>query len=96
MLGIAESLTELEPGVIVEDFTDNFDFYDREHLTSAHTGDEFRGETLYYTAAGKWILEHWSRWQDEREWYEYITDEQAWEWLVENGENEAVVSRLFG
>ncbi len=91
-----EALEELKNGEVAEVWGDNFDFYGGSNMVSPHTRDEFRGETLYLTKGGRWLVEHWTRWQDERGWYEYITDEQAWEWLVENGESEAVVSRLFG
>jgi len=89
------ALEELRNGEAAEVFGDNFDFYGGPNVVSAHTYDQNRGQTLHLTNGGRWLVEHWSRWQDEREWYEYVTDEQAWEWLVENGENEATIARLF-
>lgn len=47
------ALEELRNGEVAEVWGDNFDFYDRTHLTSAHTRDEFRGETLYLTKGGR-------------------------------------------
>lgn len=53
-------------------------------------------QCLYRTAGGRWVCHH----DGHREfngpvYYEFITDEQAREWLIENGDDEAV-TQYFG
>lgn len=59
------------------------------------SGGVGRGQTLCHTAGGKWVLAHWTRWQNESDRYEYVTDDQAREWLIANDEDEAV-ALFFG
>jgi hypothetical protein len=54
------------------------------------SGGAGRGEAVMLTAGGKWVLERWTRWQGERDTYEYISDETARDWLLRNGEDAAV------
>lgn len=59
------------------------------------SGGVGRGQTLCRTAGGKWVLAHWTRWQGEGDRYEYVTGDQAREWLIRNEEDEAV-AEFFG
>ncbi len=56
----------------------------------------FGGETLYRTRGDKWVRNrdatHFHNGLDE---YEFLTDEQAREWLIKTGQDE-VVERFFG
>ena len=65
---------------------------DYNHNGSGGTG---RGQAVIRTAQGRWILQHWTLWQDEDSRHEYITDEAAREWLLRNDED-AAVAKYFG
>lgn len=60
---------------------------DYNHNGSGGTG---RGQAVMLTAGGRWVLEHWTIWQGGTDRYEYITDDEARDWLLRNGEDEAV------
>jgi hypothetical protein len=59
------------------------------------SGGAGRGEAVMLTAGGKWVLEHWTNRQGQRNAYEWITAEDAQAWLIRNGETEAV-EEYFG
>lgn len=67
---------------------------DRDHDNHG-AGGVGRGESVVRTAAGRWVLEHWTIWQGETDRYEYIDSEQAREWLLRHSEDEAV-TEYFG
>lgn len=54
-----------------------------------------RGEAVVRTAQGRWVLQHWTAWQGESADHEYITADEAREWLIRNDEDDAV-ERWFG
>ena len=54
-----------------------------------------RGQAVYRTAQGRWVLENWSIWQGEANRCEFIEPEQAREWLLRNDED-AAVAKYFG
>jgi hypothetical protein len=58
------------------------------------SGGTGRGQALYRTSGGKWVLCNWSLWQGESDRFEYITPERAREWLLRNHEDEAVARYL--
>lgn len=58
-------------------------------------GGTGRGQAVIRTSQGRWVLQHWTRWQGESGRHEYITDEQARDWLLRNNEDEAV-AKYFG
>src|SRR4030065_2146195 len=56
------------------------------HISTA-TGSQWEHESLYRTASGKWILNHWSQMQGSvKTWYE-ISNDGAARWLVKNHED---------
>jgi hypothetical protein len=59
------------------------------------SGGTGRGQAVYRTAGGRWVLCNWSRWQDEKDRNEYITAEDAREWLLANKDDDAV-EKFFG
>jgi hypothetical protein len=59
------------------------------------SGGTGRGQAVYRTAQGRWVLCNWSNWQDEANRYEFIEPEQAREWLLRNGDD-AAVAEHFG
>ena len=69
--------------------------WDGSNWISIATGSQWNHQDLYRTAGGRWVLHHWSQWQGSRDWYEFISDERAREWLILNGHDEAV-QRFFG
>jgi hypothetical protein len=67
---------------------------DRDHNGNG-SGGTGRGEAVYRTAQGRWVLERWTRWQGEANRCVFITPEGACEWLLRNYEDQAV-TRYFG
>lgn len=59
------------------------------------SGGTGRGQAVYRTSGGRWVLSNWSRWQGERDSFEFITPERAREWLLQN-ECDDAVEKHFG
>lgn len=59
------------------------------------SGGTGRGQAVYRTAQGRWVLQNWSNWQNEANRCEFIEPDQAREWLLRNDED-AVVAKHFG
>lgn len=68
--------------------------WDGNNMADVHVGAN-RGQVLYCTKAGRWVLHNWSAWQNEHDDYQFVTDERAQEWLLRNEDDEAV-EELFG
>lgn len=65
------------------------------HISKA-TGSQWDHQILYRTAKGRWVLHCWS--SDTRSStpsYEFVTDDDAREWLIAQREDEAV-AKYFG
>lgn len=58
------------------------------------SGGAGRGQAVMLTAGGRWVLENWTRWQDENSRYEYITADEARDWLLRNNEDAAVAAHF--
>lgn len=54
-----------------------------------------RGEALFRTAQGRWVKQIWSNWQGETNKHTFIEPDEAREWLLRNGMDDAV-ARYFG
>jgi hypothetical protein len=54
------------------------------------SGGTGRGQAVYRTAQGRWVLERWTRWQGEEDHLEYIDAETARSWLLKNDFDEAI------
>lgn len=54
-----------------------------------------RGQAIWRTKSGRWVLQHWTNWDYQRGRFEYIDADQAREWLLRNGDDEAV-AEFFG
>jgi hypothetical protein len=67
---------------------------DREPGTSSGSGGTGRGTALLLTAGGRWVLEHWTCWQDETSRYEYYSGRQAQDWLLANREDGALAEHF--
>lgn len=64
--------------------------WDGSNHISVATGSQSEHECLYRTAGGRWVLHGWSQWQGTLPSYRFVADEQAREWLLRNGRDEAV------
>jgi hypothetical protein len=64
--------------------------FDGANLADVNTRDQNRGQGLYRTAKGRWVLRAWSNWQGETDAYSYTSPEDAREWLIFNEYDEAV------
>ena len=69
--------------------------WDGSNHISIATGSQTEHEQLYRTAGGRWVLNRWSQWQGTQETYRFISDQEAREWLLANGEDKAA-ERYFG
>jgi len=59
------------------------------------SGGVGRGQAVYRTAGGKWVLENWTAWQNEAHTHYFITPAAAQTWLLRNHED-AAVAQYFG
>lgn len=58
------------------------------------SGGTGRGQAVWRTSGGKWVLQHWTRWQNEPGRHEYISEDEAREWLLANDCDDAVKDYL--
>jgi hypothetical protein len=77
-----------------------FDIAKAEHWTDRDcngngSGGTGRGQAVYRTSGGKWVLCNWSAWQGEDNRYEYIEAEDARDWLLRN-DFDSAVTKYFG
>lgn len=62
---------------------DDGDRWDGHNNVGAASGSQWTSETLYRTAGGRWVLNRdASRCDGGPDTYEYVTDEQARDWLM--------------
>jgi hypothetical protein len=59
-------------------------WHDGNNFISHATGSQWSHETLYRTASGSWVLNHWSQYQGSGETWTEIGDDEAARWLVQN------------
>lgn len=69
--------------------------WDGNNWVSLHVGDKFSHQKLYRTRGGRWVLCNWSQWQGSETTYEYITDDQARDWLL-IADNDDAIKKHFG
>lgn len=62
------------------------------------TGSYTEWERLYRTPGGRWVLNHWSRWDGVAETHRFLADNEARDWLLraETDETEQAIERYFG
>lgn len=66
--------------------------WDGNNHRSVHTGSQWDHELLYRTAKGRWVLNRWSNRQGSTETYEFLTDEDARQWLIKNNSDDEVAT----
>ena len=59
------------------------------------SGGTGRGQAIWRTAQGRWVMQNWSAWQGEEGRFEFTTPEAAREWLLSN-DNDDAVAEHFG
>jgi len=69
--------------------------FDGANLADVNTYDQNRGQGLYRTAQGRWVLRQWSNWEGTTDVYTYVTDGRACAWLVFN-DYDADAEKYFG
>jgi predicted ATPase len=69
--------------------------FDGANLADVNTRQQHRGQGLYRTKGGRWVLSTWSSWQGETSTYNYTSPEDAREWLIFNSYDDAV-RKYFG
>ena len=75
-------------------FSEDQDWNGSNHI-SVNTGSEWDHQTVYRTAQGRWALRGWSNRQGVQDTWGFISDADAREWLLRNGED-AAVAKYFG
>lgn len=68
--------------------------WDGNNMADVHVGAN-RGQILYRTASGRYVLETWSAWQNEETTYRFISADEARDWLILDGEDD-LVEQWFG
>jgi hypothetical protein len=68
--------------------------WDGSNMADVHAGAN-RWQTLYRTKRGQYVLRRESAWQTEQTTYEFVSDEDARDWLLRN-ESDEEVERWFG
>lgn len=64
--------------------------FDGNNMADINTHDRHRGEGLYCTAGGRWVLRRWSNWASEPETFTYVeSTAAAADWLLFNGYEDA-------
>lgn len=69
--------------------------FDGNNHVSVHNLGRWGHQRLIRTARGRWVLDHWSQFVGEERLVSYITDDQARDWLLVNG-NDDIVTRYYG
>jgi hypothetical protein len=69
--------------------------WDGNNMVPLVTGSYAEHEALYRTAAGRWVLHHWSQWQGSHPTYRFLTDDEARNWLLRD-EDYGLVEKWFG
>lgn len=64
--------------------------WDGHNLVDVNTSDQNRGQGIYRTAQGRWVLHSWSSWDGEEPTYRYVEDADARDWLLFNDAEDAV------
>lgn len=77
-----------------EQFDEATEWNGNNHISKA-TNSQYDHQILYRTKGGRWVLHGWSQWQGRGETYQFITDDAARTWLLENEQDDAV-RRFFG
>lgn len=63
---------------------------DRDPVTGNGSGGAGRGHAVLLTKSGRWVLEAWTAWSGDTPTHWYISPDEAREWLLRHGEDEAV------
>jgi len=71
--------------------------WDGNNMVGVITGSEWIDEYLYRTKGGRWVRNHDAhRYCNGPDTYEFLTDEQAKDWLLRSECNDDAVERFFG
>jgi hypothetical protein len=71
--------------------------WDGNNIIGVITGSQWIDEYLYRTKGGRWIRNHDAhRYMNGPDTYEFLTDEQAKDWLLRSGNHDDVIERFFG
>jgi hypothetical protein len=65
-------------------------YWNGHNHVNVHTRREHYHQYLYRTSSGRWVLNSTSNWEGVRPTYEFLTEEQAREWLIVNGSDDLI------
>jgi hypothetical protein len=68
--------------------------WDGNNMADVHVGAN-RGQNLYRTAKGRYVVHGWSNWVNEDDTYRFVTEAEAREWLLVN-ESDDMTEKWFG
>lgn len=71
--------------------------WDGSNMVGVMSGSQWVDEYLYRTKGGRWVRNHdATRYCNGPDTYEFLTDEQARDWLLRSGNHDDAVGRFFG
>jgi hypothetical protein len=71
--------------------------WDGNNMVGVMSGSQWVDEYLYRTKGGRWVRNHdATRCMSGPDTYEFLTDEQAKDWLLRSGNHDDAVERFFG
>jgi hypothetical protein len=71
--------------------------WDGNNVVGVLTGSQWVDEYLYRTSGDRWVRNHdATRYCNGPDTYEFLTDEQAKDWLLRSGNHDDVIERFFG
>jgi hypothetical protein len=71
--------------------------WDGNNMVGVLTGSQWVDECLYRTAGGRWVRNHdATRYCSGPDTYEFLTDEQAKDWMLRSGNHDDAIERFFG
>lgn len=69
-------------------------YFDGNNHISRATGSQWDHQALYRTKGGRYVLHSWSQWQGSVPTWQFLTDDQARDWLLANEHDDAVAEHF--
>lgn len=63
---------------------DEATYWDGHNRCSVPTGSQWDHEALHVSRKGRYYIEHWSQYEGLRPWAEWVSNERAAAWLLQN------------
>jgi hypothetical protein len=93
--GYAEQRLEGSFDPLVGEYFAEGKYSDGANTVSTITRSQFEHEGIFRTPDGKWVLNCWSRREGSRETFQFITEDEAKNWLLRSEVHDAAVEKYF-